>query len=663
MPCSRASRAPWLRLTAVTAALAAGFACGLPDDYRSAWRAQLEPDSPCYEVNLLDGLSVESTAELHALFACVNQRGQWEPLAPVVDSLDQPTDTGGVVGVAIATALDALSAAELDVWGLAGIAVDALRDARELVEPVIDLTLEGITGRPASAVRAGQVDPTDSALLAAAPISRSTPVLLGLIDSLRDRPDLLPRVADLLTSPETARWLDTVGVYAASNRPAVRRPVHALAGDLGEALLAVTDTTNDRWPDAGGNSLQDLLLLTLVGGEAPPLIDAFAQDLLIVGTDARIRERLPDTLLSLHTAGHLAAVPERIAWMASINRQGRPVGGDDPSALAALLRMLHAANRPFRCEVRVLGVGISADLGNLAVEILDLLSRQDAEFLVSTSSILSDVLGAPLSDTVIEAVVDSGVCPTLTAELVDDIGAVEVLKRPEAYPLLVAFIDVLDLLRRGETSHLDRLADVASLLHQRGAVPPFEDLVRDLGPQPLLRDVMDLVPALVDPAASGLATESGVIVFDDVIGLAVDLVSPRTDGVSGTTWSAWSPLIGPLLRKASTWALADALGALLRQPDATAHDAISVVPDLLALDPDLAFADAAAVILRDERVSTPVLAALAEGSLLRAALATTPAVAEQPVPQAFFVQLVTDGTLDSALHLLDLVLSALEDPE
>jgi hypothetical protein len=650
-------------ILAVAALVGVGLACALPDDYRSAWREQLEPDSPCYEVNLGDGVSTASTAELHALFDCVNQRGQLDPLQPMMGSLDQPTDSGPVVGVALAAAIGALTRADFDVWGLAGVALEALGGGSAVFTPVVDLALELVTGAPAQAVRSGEVDAGDPARLAAAPLSRSAPVILRLVDALRDRPEVLPRVADLLSSPETARWVDTIVAFAESERPAIRRPTHALAGDLGAALAAVTDTSNDRWPEATGNSLRDLLVLSLVGGAEPPLIDAFAEDLLIIGTDARVRERIPDVLLALHEAGHLSAVPERIAWLSSVNRQGRPVGGDDPSALAALLRMLHAANRPFRCEVRVLGVGISADLGNLAVEILDLLARQDAEFLVSTSSILSDVLGAPLSDAVIDAVVDSGVCPVLTDELVADIGAVEVLKRPEAYPLLVAFIDVLDLLRRGETSHLNRLADVASLLHQRGAVPPFEDLVRDVGPEPLLRDVMDLVPALVEPEAWGLATDSGALVFDDIVALVVDLVSPRTDGVPGTTWSAWSPIVNPLLRDRDTWALADALAALLRQPDSTAHDAISVAPALLALDPDLVFADAAALVLRDEAVSQPVLAALAEGSLVGAALAATPSSPDQPVPQAFFVRLVIDGTLDSVLHLLDLTLTALNDPE
>ena len=39
------------------------------------WQDQLAPSGPCWFVQLGDGLSEESTTELHALFDCVNQNG------------------------------------------------------------------------------------------------------------------------------------------------------------------------------------------------------------------------------------------------------------------------------------------------------------------------------------------------------------------------------------------------------------------------------------------------------------------------------------------------------------------------------------------------------------------------------------------------------------
>ena len=45
------------------------------------WSSQLEPAGPCYDVNLLDGVERGNTAELHALFGCINRQGTVAPLA------------------------------------------------------------------------------------------------------------------------------------------------------------------------------------------------------------------------------------------------------------------------------------------------------------------------------------------------------------------------------------------------------------------------------------------------------------------------------------------------------------------------------------------------------------------------------------------------------
>ena len=37
------------------------------------WHDQLVPDSPCYRVDLLDGLSEANTDELHDLYDCLDQ--------------------------------------------------------------------------------------------------------------------------------------------------------------------------------------------------------------------------------------------------------------------------------------------------------------------------------------------------------------------------------------------------------------------------------------------------------------------------------------------------------------------------------------------------------------------------------------------------------------
>ncbi|HMV69339.1 MAG TPA: hypothetical protein PKA64_21030, partial [Myxococcota bacterium] len=415
------------------------------------------------------------------------------------------------------------------------------------------------------------------------------------------------------------------------------------------------------WQGPTGDSLRDGVDL-LLRGDAP-LLDAVAEDAVIVLTDAKVRARLPRAVRAIDADADLPRIPAEIAWMASVDRSAGPLRPGEVSALAGFLRLLHDTNRPFTCRASVLGIGIDVELGNLAVQILRVLADQDARFLVTTSSILSDVLDAPLTDLGLSLLVDSGLCPVLTDQVIDDIGAVETLKRPEAYDLLVGFLEILDLLRRGEEDHLQRLADVATVVVDRGATDPVTELLRDVGPTPFMADLTSLLPALLDPAAYGVALDDPAT-LDDLVDLILWLVSPRTDGVPGTGWSVLAPILQPALGHDAAWGTIDALGALLRVDGTRAHHLFALAPDLLALDPEWTLAGQLAAVVADDPLSDALLPAVADGGLSAELLTAAPTGDDPRAPLAWAVELATDGTLDDLLRMVHLALDAIGgDPQ
>lgn len=654
----RRRTAPLLSLLVPTAVLAWAAACTLSGDDPSSWRSQLVPDSPCYEVNLLDGLDTSSTAELHALFACLNRGGQLAPLEPSTATLDRPAGAA-TVGTSLTAAVGALRDIDVDVFSLVGMLGDALADEASPVETAANVVLELISGAPAHAVRDGTIDVRDPAVLRAGPLTHTAPLWVPLATSLRASEGAATRhlLARVLAEPDLRRWLFTVDAWLQTPDADLAALIDRVPDDLGAALLAVEDTSNDRWIGATGNSLRDLLDLALLG-EAPLLTDIQADAAEILG-DARLRDALPGAVLTLDDQGHLDGILSGVAWMSSINAAGRPLARGETSALASFLRLLHDANRPVDCRASVLGVGINVRLGNLSVKILGILADQDADFVVSASSLLSGALSAPLGDAAVNALVDSGLCPVITPRMVDDLDALGVLERPQAADLLEALVVFLDLLQDGDEDRLPAIADIASALVDRGAIDPLEELVRDLGPTQLAADLVSALAPLTSPDRFGLRGRD-LIRLADLLDLAAWAFNPRDDGASGAGWTLLLPAIEPIWQRPALWSTARSAADLLTADDTQAHDLMSVVPALLRIDPDYQTLDLASALLGQDAVATLLLNAMGEGSLINTLLTPEPLGPDPRTPLAWTAELIVDGTLDDLLHTAGLVLDGLD---
>lgn len=647
----RSARLPFL--LAIPLALAS---CGAPADLGSSWRDQLVADSPCYRVNLVDGLSEESTTEVHDLFGCLDHHGHLAPLRPVDAALEQIGRGGRPIGIELASWVNRMPEAGVDPFRFAGVARDLLRAEDRPIEPMLDVAVELIYARPAAEIRAPGFDLNDPSALEAgalAPLSPVVPAVAGAL--LDDGLHHLTWLGERLEGPEAERWLRTFEAYTRNTHPSVREAVHPLLRDGGEAILATRSPGNDRWSGASGDSLRDLVDAAVLGPNPP--IDALSPHLDAMLGDARFRADLERALRVRQRDGHLQPVPAQIAWLARVDVDGRPVAGNEPSALASFIRLLARTNRPMRCEIDLWLGTLEVDLGNLAVTILETVADWSPDDVRTGAGLLGQVLGGGLSQTILDSIADSGACTAIDRDVVHDLRAIDRLYDDEAYDLLVVFLDLLKALKYAERNRIPVTADAATLLHQRGLVGPTEELFVDIGDEPLVTDVIRLIPLVDRPADFGVSVPGGPVTLADFLGQVHWLVRPES---GRTGWQRLAPVLTPILEEDGTWEALGNAATVLADPDSEASRAHLLLPDLLATDPELTVLHEIARLLGREDLSRPLLTALAEPAVSRPLLDPTPHGSEPEVPLAWGARLLVAGSAEDLLALIDLILRDLQ---
>jgi hypothetical protein len=645
-----------LRLLPVAALFAAGASCAMPID-EPDWRDQLVPESPCYRVNLLDGLDESSTVELRDTWACIDNGHQLDAYDPVIDSLEGASRDGVPAGVELARLVNHLPSAGVDPWGLVGVVADGLRSDDIPSDHLLDIALELTYGAPAQHARDGTVDLDDPDALAGGLLVPLGPVATEIADAALD--DNLSGVrwaGEVLGHTETKRWLKTFGALAASDRAEIAEPMRALLPDLGEAIRDSRDASNDIAVAASGDSLHDLSRVMLTSRD--PLIEQIAPDAGGILTDTQVQSKLPVKLVDWSRRGHLQRVPAELKWLASVDVYGGALTRAEPSALQGLITLLHDTNRPMRCSFDLWVTDLEIDLGNLAVTILNLLAGMNPDLLSGGVGLLSSILGWDLSQSLLQDIADSGVCPALNQNVVINLRTLDVLSDPRAYDLLVITTEGLGTLKTADSAHIQRVADLLTTVEDGGGSAPIAELVRDLGGSDLVADVVDLVPVLADPMAHGVDIGDETPA-DLEAGLALTATLFEPDADRKTSWEHVAPLIQPALQRDEAWDVVGRAGVLLRADGNRTADALTLVPPLLEVDPDLLVVDNLALLLQQPEVVGPLLRVADTDGVVEAALATRPK-SEQPVPLAFTSQLIVDGTVDDVLGLVHTVLDALD---
>ena len=622
------------------------------------WSEQLTADSPCYQVDLLDGLDESSTAELRNLYDCVNKQGHFEPLAPTVAELESATSRDGVpAGIELVRAVNKMPEIDIDPFAVGGILLDGLRDPEIDLHAFLDVGIELIYGRTATEVRNDPDSHGDLSNSVLAPLGPALPAALTIL--LDDDLEAAVWLGDLLVHPETKRWLRTGSAYLESSDPAIRDPLASAIPNLGFALLAAQSPGNDRWSGASGNSLRDLAVEYIVRED--PVLVLISPDIAPLVSDTAWNEALQTELVALHAGGHLQATPAQLAWMASVDLNGNPLTDpNEPSALYRFLRLLGNANEPMDCQIDLWIVTFDFSFGNLAVTVLEIIADMNPSTAQNTAGIIALLTDNVVADWMLHETVDLGVCPTLSHELVDDLVAVDVLTEPEATDLLTVVVEVLDVSKnRGTTNHIPDLANALEKLHENGGTEPLEELFRDIGEERLVSDLVEIVPILADPAANGITagTEEAVDLADALGLLEWAVAIDPDDGRTGFEWLR--PLLMPILEQDGTWDALDRAGALMRTEDSALAGILDLIPPMLELDPELTLLDHLGPVLGQTQVSGPLLRALEAPGVLDSLLATTPVSGQDEAPIAFLGRLLADGTFDDLLALVDLVIGDL----
>lgn len=646
----REPRLRFLTLGAASALVACSFATT-----GEGWRAQLKPSGPCYEANLLDGLDTASTDEAHAVFACLNGTGAIEAYSPLDVALDGATREGAA-GLVLARWIAVLPAADLSLGDLVGEAIALLEDPSGLFG-ALHVGLELIYGKPwpwlGASVPLNSQSALDSGLLVPA-----LPVAAAISGAVLDE-DLAPLgpVVDALRSDTTGSLVWTLASVGASTDPTLAALATDWPADVSDALVRVADPRNDRWDDASGHSLRDVAtLLYTREGDGRITLDHLAEPLAPILADTRLRDSLERVLRDQADAGRLDVLPAQVLYLATVDARGGALFASEDSALVSLLRLLHGANTEVQCSIDLVFFDVDISLGNLSVELLELLARQDPDTVDGGVTLLGDLLGVALTDDILTAVADSGVCPAIDTQLVSDLHAIDRLGDPQTDELLYVLLDALAAL--DDRGQVPALVDTVAAAHALDLVPPIEELLRDTADTALASDLVALLQVLLDPWTyhDPGYFPAGIPPLD--FAMAWDTAAfVLTADASGE--SPLAALAGPVkaaLAQTGTWTTLAALGALLGEPDALSVGALGAVGALCEADPGLAVLDTLADTLEDAALVYPLLV-LVEADALRDAATRTELVQEGPIP--FTARLVHGGTLAVLLDTLSLLTTLL----
>ncbi len=638
------------------------------------WYDQLETGGPCYAVDLTDGLSEESTQELHDTFTCLNDSGNLDPLLELEAVMDTRTRTSTFAGIELAVVINDLPAAGIDPFAIAGDIVDWMEDpdGRDAVDAFWEAVVELMYGVPHATLSTDGYPLNTGAALDQGLIRPLLPAMrAGAAAVLDDDLRALELTSAMLDSELTLSLLHTTAAWA--EEPSLESLVADVPRKLGAAIDASRSPANDRWSQASGDSLRDLVQALLIDVEDDGrIVFAHLEDpLRELVDDDRLRDDLEQTLGDLHAGGALQAYPVELMHLIGVGAGGGALGAGDDSAFAALIRLLHSGDRPVRCSLNVLGWDIGLlELDNLSADMLKVFAELDPDQAVDTVDLLGgalnlEILGFELTDYVLDQVASGGLCTdrdtgdvVIDSQYVSDLDALDRLNDPAAGQALRTSVHLLAAVHDAQQTRIPALTTLLSGLWVHDLAPPLEEVLRDLGDSALLTTALDFIPALRAPQdyADDHDYPDGVepLTFEDEWAVLRAALAPQDSGKS-----AIEELARPFAAVAAepeTWDALGNLAIMLQDPAQHLNSPGSILLPLLDLDPDLALTRALGGVILAPPAGGPLLR-IAEHQEFVDALGRADADQEGPLP--FVARLVTGGTLETLLRMIDRALIAL----
>lgn len=632
----------------------------------AGWWDQPSPSGPCWAVDLADGLSTSSTDELHALYRCLNQDDAFAAFGGLDVTMDEHSRAGQPLGVELALMAQGLGQTEVDLFAIAGVALDLLEAEDRPIEPLMRSLVELMYGQPYAVVAADSFELTSESALASGVLVPVLPALSASAAVILDDGDAIPSLlGEALESSTLEDAVCTVVALADATDGTTASAVDGLLPHLGTAIGDARSPDNDRWSGSSGDSLRDVVeaLVVNTAGDGQTALEAMSGDLEGVLLDAEVGARVHALVEDASDDGYLDELPLWALYLTEVDPLGEALcdGGsssgcsDDDSALYALIRMLHDADTEVDCSV----VGITVYEGNLAEDLLRLIAEQDPDTVLDLNDLLGTLLGWSVTTDLLDWLL--GACDGIadTTQLVADLESLDRLNDPEAGRLLEVLIAALGAVYEpdGSLDHMSPVVDLIGTAHARGLIHPVEEVLRDLASTALISDVVDLVPALLEPAnlnTDRCPTDSAPLDFDATWALLGDLLTAgdRAEAPIDTL----SPVLIAALSHEGTWTAVGNFGALAREDDAEVAGLLDLIPGIVAADPELDLVAELAPILTTAAVYEPALRLVESDALIEAACETELS-AEGPLP--FAARQVIGGTMDEALRTVDLLLGEL----
>jgi hypothetical protein len=611
----------------------------------------VEASGPCWEVNLADGLDESSSAELHALYACLNRTGALEPLDEVDVALEAPGREGTSAALEVSQLLNTLLETRLQPANL----VDGLRDWLEAdpqVEPWVEIAVELVYARPYDALAA---ETAEALAMPAALQAGVVHPLLGLAPtvagSLLDHDPTLPATLFALGDTQSARDLTCTlaGVVESEDSTVVALEARLLP-DLGALLQATTHTDNDLWSGSTGSSLRDVATAVLASkGGQPSFVRGQAEPLHALLADAALVEPLESALAQSVREGTLDDLFSGLAYLSRVDAEGGGLHTDEDSALTVLLRLLAAADKEIDC-------GFLS--GNLAVLLLDAIADLDPSLIQTGLGLLGDVLGVEAIELLLD-LINEGICDgAITDGILVDLGAMNRLSDAEAGDLLDVLVPLVGAVRAGGGSESGRLPEVVGLLraaHEANLGPPLGGLLLDIEGTAFLDDVVDAMPLILEPDV--LAVDACPIDSDPLDLPAALHLLDATLAAPDAPIHDLAPLLDATLSADEGWTALDHAALLLIAPSARLQDALPLFVNLLSARDPSAETGLVEDLLSDPALVLPALRLIENRPLVDALRDTA---ADEPGPMPWIVGLARDGLLTSLLTTVDLILEALD---
>lgn len=618
-------------------------------DPEEHWVDQLSPEGPCWNVNLVDGLDEESTQEIHSLFDCLNKTGNLAPLAEIDEALDQETRFQEPAGLALARLTNALPTSGFDVFGVAGKLLQLMDQFFDDAEVVQAVTVEIIHGVPFSEVDQAVHEPSSGLIVPLLGVTQQAATVL--LDQGASAHSALVEATDSQLMADA--FCSVVGTMQ-SEDDELSAFTDDLLPNLGSAWILASNSSNDIWPEASGNSVRDLIDFVDFTGESSTFGTA-EDDIRSILGDSRVQRSAKDALVDAANAGHFTLLTRQLLHLASVDPDGRGLSGpgaEDISALRAGLRMLDAANDELVCTIPLVGYDI--ELGNLSVEILKELTEMDTDTAVERLDLLGDVLGFGFTQVLADALVSSGACPAFTQQLLNDLRVIERLNDPEVENLVAVVQGLLNAVYvPGGQNRLAETVNIASTLHRSGAMLPMEEALRDLSESDLSSAATTLLLSVIDPSSlntSACPEGAAPLSFDSLWGYL-------HDGFSGESEDTGLLEVAAAVRDSpEAWVLLDRAALLAANPDARVQELPRLSIELLTAPSGNEAAAIAKKLVADLELYRAALT-LAENQALVASL-TEPS-GDHGGPLVFLAKLILSDTVTVMLQTINLVLDSL----